>query len=86
MALPLISTEAQGLIPLCENLDIVVFTLVRGFQTEVGEVEPDAVSCWGADIPHSELVVGVRLREAWRTEASVQTGQLLAHTRTKQGE
>lgn len=53
-------------------LDVVIFTLVGGFQAEVGEVEFDPVAVWNRNVPHCELVVGVWLGEVGGGEAAIQ--------------
>lgn len=56
----------------CVYLDVVIFTLVRGFQAEVAEVEFDPVALWDADVPHDVLVVRVWLGEVGGGEAAIQ--------------
>lgn len=52
-------------------LDVIIFTLVRGFHAEVGEVEFDPVAVWDSDVPHYALVVGVWLGEVGGGEAAI---------------
>ncbi len=52
-------------------LDVVIFTLVWGFHTEVAEVEFDPVAIRDSDVPHYVLVVRVWLGEVGGGEAAI---------------
>lgn len=67
-------------------LNVVIFTLVRGFHAEVAEVQLDPVAIRHSDVPHFELVVRVWPGEVGGGKAAIQPSHLHTQGRVHEGE